>query len=81
MSAELDKLRAADWEIVELADRIRIRRAGNDKDVFAEVMKNADGTLHLVTARSAFHRELAGIIAKPSGAVEGADYVPRTYGS
>lgn len=77
----IEKLRAADWEVRDLSDRIELRRAGNSADGFAAVMKNPDGTLHLVTVRSAFHRELAAIINAPDAAPEGGDYVPRDYGS
>lgn len=80
--SEADKLRAAGWEVIDAPNYIRIRW-GEDRDAgYVSISKNADGTLHLVKARSAFHRQIAGILAKqPEAAIEGADYAPRTYGS
>jgi hypothetical protein len=78
----VEKLQAADWDVRDMPDRILLRRVGNSNDAWATVMKNADGMLHLVKDRSAFHRQLAADIARePEVIAEGADYVPRTYGS
>jgi len=40
---------------------------------------NADGTLHLVTVRSAFHQKLAAILAAPDAPA--GEYRPSTYGT
>ncbi len=80
---ESEKLRAAGWEVIDAPNYIRIRWGEDKAAGYIDVSKNADGTLHLIKDRSAFHRQLAGILAKqqPEAAIEGADYAPRGYGS
>lgn len=78
---EIEALRAAGWAVVELPDRIRIKPADSMPDVaYAEVMKNADGSLHFVKERSHFHRKLMSEIAAQRAVGAGADYTPSTYG-
>ena len=77
----IEKLEAADWDVRDMPDRILLRRKGNTDDAWATVMKNPDGSLHLVKERSAFHRQLASILDAPDPpAAEGADYVPSVFG-
>lgn len=78
--SDMDKLRAAGWEVVDNSDHILMRATGSAADTaYARVNKNADGSLHLVKERSAFHRTLAAILA--SEPPSEADYTPRNYGS
>ena len=77
----IEKLQAAGWIVRDGADHIMIRSGDAPPDAaFAKVAKNVDGSLHLVTSRSDFHRLLARIIAAEPAAVEGADYTPSLFG-
>ena len=75
----IEKLEAAGWEVVDNPGHILLRAAGSAPDVgFARINKNTNGTLQLVTTRSAFHRQIAAALEAADAAP--GDYQPRAYG-
>lgn len=61
---QADKLRAAGWLAMAGDGCVFLKPADSMPDVaYARVLLNEDGTLHLMTQRSDFHRKLAGIVA------------------
>lgn len=78
---ELEKLDAAGWDVSLQNGAAMLRPKGCMPDVgWARVNLNADGTLHLVTERSDFHRKLRNIL-NAAPVVSDGDYQPRVYGA